>query len=79
MISRRWHKLNDFFHTKNRRARILEEIKSLNSIVNKKYFSEKFNVSERTIERDIKSLVDAGNNIMRISGRKGGYRLIDKE
>ncbi len=71
--------MNDFFHTKNRRARILEEIKSLNSIVNKKYFSEKFNVSERTIERDIKSLVDAGNNIMRISGRKGGYRLIDKE
>lgn len=63
--------MNDFFHTKNRRARILEEIKSLNSIVNKKYFSEKFNVSERTIERDIKSLIDAGNIIMRISGRKG--------
>lgn len=71
--------MNDFFYTKNRRARILEEIKSLNSIVNKKYFSEKFNVSERTIERDIKVLIDAGNNIMRISGRKGGYRLIDKE
>lgn len=71
--------MNDFFHTKNRRARILEEIKSLNSIVNKKYFSKKFNVSERTIERDIKVLIDAGNNIMRIPGRKGGYRLIDKE
>lgn len=71
--------MNDFFHTKNRRARILEEIKSLNSIVNKKYFSKKFNVSERTIERDIKVLIDAGNNIMRVSGRKGGYRLIDKE
>lgn len=48
--------MNDFFHHKNRRTRILEEIKSLNSVVNKKYFSDKFHVSERTIERDIKVL-----------------------
>lgn len=71
--------MNDFLSTKNRRARILEEIKSLKSVVNKKHFSEKYHVSERTIERDIKSLIDTGNIIMRIPGRKGGYRLIDKE
>lgn len=68
-----------FLNKKNRRIRILEEIKLLKSVVNKKYFSEKFNVSERTIERDIKSLIDDGNSIMIISGRNGGYRFINKE
>lgn len=71
--------MNNFFNTKNRRARILEEIKLLESVVNKKYFSGKFHVSERTIERDIKALIDTGNNIKILSGRKGGYRFIDKE
>lgn len=71
--------MNDFFNTKKRRIKILEEIKSINSIVNKKYLSEKFNVSERTIERDIKDLIVGGNNIRIISGRNGGYRLIDTE
>lgn len=71
--------MSDFFNKKDRGAKILEEIKELNSVVNKKYLSEKFNMSERTIERDIKALIDDGNMIIRITGRKGGYLFIDKE
>ena len=67
--------MNEFFNTKTRRVKILEEMKLIDSIVNKKYLSKKFNVSERTIERDIKELIVKGNSIRIISGRNGGYIL----
>lgn len=46
-------------------------------IVSGKHLAEKFEVSERTIQRDINSINIAGIPITSIKGTNGGYKIID--
>lgn len=46
-------------------------------VVTGKYLSEKFEVSERTIQRDIESINMAGIPIISLRGANGGYQIMD--
>lgn len=46
-------------------------------VVTGKYLAEKFEVSERSIQRDIESINMAGIPIVSLRGAKGGYQIMD--
>ncbi len=46
-------------------------------VVTGKFLSDKFEVSERTIQRDIESINQAGIPITAIRGSNGGYKILD--
>ncbi len=46
-------------------------------IVSGKYLADKFEVSERTIQRDIESINMAGIPIVSLRGASGGYQILD--
>lgn len=46
-------------------------------VVTSKYLAEKFEVSERTIQRDIESINMAGIPIVSLRGANGGYQIMD--
>ena len=54
---------------------LLEEIKRSQGIITKRELAEKFCITERTIIRDIKEILQENHIIMVISGRCGGYNL----
>lgn len=58
----------------DRKKLILDEIKN-NKIATKQYLADKFYVSSKTIERDIKKLIQMGYKINVMVGRGGGYTL----
>lgn len=52
----------------------MNELEKSKDLVRKKDLASACFVSERTIIRDIKSLLDEGYTIIIIGGRNGGYR-----
>lgn len=59
-----------------RQRMLLEEIKRSQGIITKRELAEKFCITERTIIRDIKEILQENHIIMVISGRCGGYKII---
>lgn len=67
--------MDSYFVSKSeRKIKILEKLEASNEIIKKKDLASKFCASERTIIRDIKSLLNKNHTILIISGRNGGYR-----
>jgi len=66
---------NTFISKQERQKIILKELEKSNENIKRKDLALKFDVSERTITRDINSLIEAEYNIIVISGASGGYKI----
>ncbi len=64
----------NFLEKSKRQEMMVQELNSSKGIRRKKEFALKFCVTERTISRDIKEILQKNNSILIISGRNGGYK-----
>ena len=65
---------NIYIQKIERQEMILREINNATRAINKRELSEKLGVTERTIIRDIKNIIQENNDILIIRGRNGGYK-----
>lgn len=67
---------NIYIQKIERQEMILREINNATRAINKRELSEKLGVTERTIIRDIKNIIQENDDILIIRGRNGGYKKI---
>ena len=67
---------NIYIQKIERQEMILREINNATRAINKRELSEKLGVTDRTIIRDIKNIIQENNDILIIRGRNGGYKKI---
>ena len=65
---------NIYIQKIERQDMILREINNATRIINKRELSEKLGVTERTIIRDIKNILQENDDLLIIRGRKGRYK-----
>ena len=65
---------NIYIQKIERQEMILREINNATRAINKRELSEKLGVTERTIIRDIKNIIQENDDILIIRGRNGGYK-----
>ena len=65
---------NIYIQKIERQEMILREINNATRAINKRELSEKLGVTERTIIRDIKNIIQENDDILIIRGRNCGYK-----